>query len=568
MQDPSKPSSLLPESRAPLPVHPALLALASLLSPFVANRLEIPPTDLIRPALVTLATVALIWLLLWVTLRRDLLRSALLTSTITFWLFAYGHLPLLYPLITGIGMLFYPQIFAVNRNLFLFPLWLFVLVFVVTVLIRTRRSLQAPTVALNATAAALLVSALLPLAADRLRVPPSGTETYAKRQREGSIPAGANGTAPQSGTPPPLRGALPTPAAPDIYFIVLDAYGREDVLRQYYGFDNAPFIRQLEEKGFFVASQSRANYNQTVLCLAAALGMRYSDDIGHSQPPNSRNTLPLTDRADRSATAAFLKARGYHYLAVTTGFPLTLASSADILYGNDTTPPVERLTAYESLLIGITPFCLVPRVNRTLYDGHRDALSAAWHHLEAIPTEQPFRKFVYVHLLAPHPPFVFDAQGRSVAPENKPYSLADASDFLRTNPREIYRDGYVKQIQHVNRRTLAALSIVLKKSSTPPIIVLIGDHGPRLCLDYQSLDNTDVRECFGNLFAVYLPGGANRARTLFGDTISPVNSFRLLFDQQFGATFPRLPDRSYYSMPRTPYKVTDVTERTALSAPR
>jgi hypothetical protein len=337
------------------------------------------------------------------------------------------------------------------------------------------------------------------------------------------------------------------------------------VLKQFYGFDNSPFVHDLEKQGFFVAKKSRANYNQTVLCLAAALGMRYSDDIGHRLAPKSRNTLPLTERVDHSPAAAYLKDRGYNYLAVTTGFPLTLASSADILYQNDTTPGAELVTPYESLLVNMTPLCLFPRVNRTLYDEHRDFLNAAWRHLAAIPMEQPDRKFVYVHLLAPHPPFVFGKNGEPTAPEKRPFSLADASDFLRAGTGDQYRTGYVNQIQTVNRKTLAALSTVLKTSSVPPIIVVIGDHGPRRYLDYQSLQKSDVRECFGNLFAVYLPQGAGTARALFGDEISAVNAFRLLFDQQFGAKFPRLADRSYYSMMRTPYEVTDVTEQTSLS---
>ncbi|MES2461531.1 MAG: hypothetical protein V4671_13185, partial [Armatimonadota bacterium] len=508
-----------------------------------------------RPLLIVLPTVGALWFLLWVLLRRDTARSAVLTSALTFSFFSFAHMMLLKPLIVGIGIFFTPYMSTIPQIRYLFPLWAVPVVALILFILRTRRDLRPANRVLNPMSAALVALALLPLATDALRphasaAPPPVTESD-EPGMEHSDTAIAE-PAPRPKLIPRLTGEAPTTAAPDIYFIVLDGYGRKDVLKSYYGFDNGPFVRGLEEQGFFVANKSRANYNQTVLCLAAALGMRYSDDLGRQLPPNSRDTAPLTDRVDRSPASAFLKARGYRYLAIATGFGMTRAASADILYENDTKPASDLLTPYEGLLINSTPLSVLPRVNRSLYDDHRDALNAAWRQLESIPTTQPARKFVFVHLLAPHPPFVFGSDGTPTAPDQRPYSLADASDFMSGDTPDHYRKGYVGQIQHVNRRTLEAISVVRKKSKVPPIIVVMGDHGPRMFLDYQSLPKSDVRECFGNLFAVHLPDGAKSAQTLFGDDISAVNTFRLLFDRQFGATFPRLPDRSYYSMMRTP----------------
>ena len=50
--------------------------------------------------------------------------------------------------------------------------------------------------------------------------------------------------------------SLPAPVArqtdetlPDIYYVILDGYARGDVLEQYYGHDNAPFLDALREAG-------------------------------------------------------------------------------------------------------------------------------------------------------------------------------------------------------------------------------------------------------------------------------------------------------------------------------
>jgi hypothetical protein len=43
------------------------------------------------------------------------------------------------------------------------------------------------------------------------------------------------------------------------------------------------------------------------------------------------------------------------------------------------------------------------------------------------------------------------------------------------------------------------------------------------------------------------------------DTITPVNSFRVLLTRLFGAKYARLPDRSFYSTASHPFDFTDVT---------
>lgn len=50
---------------------------------------------------------------------------------------------------------------------------------------------------------------------------------------------------------------------PDIYYIILDAYGRGDVLQQLYGHDNAAFLECLGQKGFYVATEIDAILSQS-----------------------------------------------------------------------------------------------------------------------------------------------------------------------------------------------------------------------------------------------------------------------------------------------------------------
>lgn len=542
-----------------IPWHPWLFALFPILSLYTANRHEVMPPDMLRPALASVALTGMLWLGLWGVLRRDTARSAVLTSLFVFWLFTFGHLEDLKPVVVDYLAFLLPNAYDLTPTAFALALWAAGAVLLGAVAVFVRRDYTPTSRILNAAGAALVAAALAPLAQDavltRITRPPAASPSQS--------PAEAAENAPWGNWQP---AQAPTAAAPDVYFIVLDAYGRSDVLQRYYGYDNGPFLDALRKRGFFVPRRSRANYDQTIQCLAAALGMCYNDDIAARQPPGSGDATPLCHRIDRSPAAAFLRARGYRYIGVSTGFPMTKAYSADLLLqGDPRDNQTTTLTPFEGLVIAMTPLGAMPRVSGSLYDKHRTLLDAAWRTLAALPRLQPERKFVFAHILAPHPPFVFGPNGEPVPQGRRAFSLADGAPYVRSSSKEAYRRGYVDQLQYVNKRTLAALDGILAGSAVRPIIVLIGDHGPRMELDGDRLDRSDVRECYSNLMAISLPDAA-ATPALFGDDVTPVNAFRLIFSHCFGADLPRLPDRSYFPAPSL-YHYTDITDRLTVAAP-
>ena len=54
-------------------------------------------------------------------------------------------------------------------------------------------------------------------------------------------------------------GSVQADTLPDIYYIILDGYARADILEELYNYDNSEFLEFLEQRGFFVADQGRAN---------------------------------------------------------------------------------------------------------------------------------------------------------------------------------------------------------------------------------------------------------------------------------------------------------------------
>jgi hypothetical protein len=76
---------------------------------------------------------------------------------------------------------------------------------------------------------------------------------------------------------------------------------------------------------------------------------------------------------------------------------------------------------------------------------------------------------------------------------------------------------------------------IIANSETPPIIVIQGDHGPTVA--------SNPRSRMSNLNAYLLPG---KEMSVY-PTITPVNTFRLIFNEYFGQNLELLDDVSLYS---------------------
>src|SRR4030095_526406 len=139
----------------------------------------------------------------------------------------------------------------------------------------------------------------------------------------------------------------------------------------------------------------------------------------------------------------------------------------------------------------------------------------------------PGPQFVYVHLILPHPPFVFGPDGEYTDP-------ADFWNEQKRYPPDKFKIGYINQLAFLNTKLLEMIDTILAESETPPIIILQGDHGP------WSQPNP---QHFFILNAYHLPGH----NTELYPQLSPVNSFRIIFNDYFGGRYDMLPDVTYYS---------------------
>ena len=83
------------------------------------------------------------------------------------------------------------------------------------------------------------------------------------------------------------------------------------------------------------------------------------------------------------------------------------------------------------------------------------------------------------------------------------------------------------------------------------------DHGERTGIDWSNPTKEMIKQGLNNLNAYYLP---NDGKNSLYDNITPVNSFRVIFNEYFNVDFELLDDKYYWVTEERPYDQKDVTE--------
>jgi len=511
-------------------IHPILLAIYPILFLYAHNVAHFPITELVIPLTISVGMTGLVWGI-FTLLLGDRHKTAAITALMVFMFFTFGH-------IYNITQDYFYIVLA--PPIILEPIYLFFIVWGVLfiiffyILLTSRRNFRPLTNLLNTMAGILVIFQLVNIGLYWL-------------QTDETSKVSSNSTVDQQALKPS------TDQPPDIYHIVLDGYGRADILAELYQHNNQPFIKALQERGFFVAEQSRANYAQTVLSLTSALNLDYVDKL--KLPADEDRTIALRKRLKNNSVVDFLRQQGYLFVSFSTGYSLTEMDNADIFI-----IPQLGLSEFENMLVSTTPIPILLTIvtsNVSQYEFHRARLLEVFKQLgRPIEVNQPI--YLFAHFLLPHPPFVFDAEGNPINPK-RPFSLDDGDHFYdKGGSQAEYIAGYRDQLTFTNQQVLMVIDQILANATRPPIIILQGDHGPGSQLNLKDINQTNLQERFYILNAYHLPDGGQADLSA---TITPINSYRLIFNHYFGTDYEYLPDESYFSTWANPTEFVNITEQ-------
>jgi hypothetical protein len=523
-----------------LPVYPFLFGLFPVLYLWSSNRTQEPAYVVIPSLLITLAGLLVLYLVI-LAITRSMHRAALLAMIFSFYLLTFGQ--------------FYNLVSTWNRGVlkpYLLPVSA-LLVLALLIFVAVRR-VGSP----NLTKTLNLVSAALVMVQIILTVP-----YYVSVDRLKKVSASYDPQTEHIAVTGPFQKR-------DVYFILLDNYGRQDILQTGSNFDNSELVNALKQRGFVFPNCAQGNYMDTAPVITSILNMNYLDTFNIPESAYIKRggydkMLPLMMNSE-----AIQKFHSYGYHVVTfrgfmglidiTNSDTYVSFEKDLAYSQRLetnkfqslylqtslfSPLNEQYKIYPTLVLQkAPPFLknLVPSQDvlapefEQVYQQNIYAFDA----LDRIPKEIPGPKFVYAHMYTAHWPFMMQPDG----------SLRLPFTVEQTIP------GYVDGVRYTNSRILGAIDSILANSKVKPVIILQGDHSNEWTrpVEWSGSDRVKI------LSAYYLPDGGDQ---LLYDTISPVNNFRLVFKKYFGEAIDLLPDINYFLNPTT--KKAEVAPTTCMS---
>jgi hypothetical protein len=342
---------------------------------------------------------------------------------------------------------------------------------------------------------------------------------------------------------------------PDVYHIILDGYARNDVLANLYDYDNNWFTNELKKMGFFVAEKARTNYMHTYLSLPSTFNMEYLDFLPEKYGKDPVDDSVAIKMVPNNKVLQKFKSFGYQTINFVSDWGGTNESyQADVTYDEKRSFEILglKILASETNMVFLQTTLLSPLVQEVYENALRRKTLAVF---EKVPDVAYLseKKYVLAHIMSPHPPYVFSENGGEIINEA---ILNNADEGIEKRPY------YLDQLKFISKQTIPMLKKIMENSKKSPIIILQSDHGPASIFgkreDWTSNYSKEaVRERGSVLYAIFLPDGDYKD---FPETMTPVNTYRILFNKYFGEENERLPDRTYYTSYDEIYGFYEVTE--------
>ena len=477
--------------------HPYLIAIYPVFYLYSRNEARVPVQETFLPVVILLLAAFVLVRVSWKSTSSKE-AAAVLVSTFFLWLFSYSAIRGLITFdVCGI-QLYRHRIFA--------SIWLVILGILCIALYAARSRIVRISQYFSVFAVALMLVPVLSILSYALNHQGSQPES-SKRVQGPSNPLPAH-----------------SDSLPDVYYIILDAYTGETALKRYLGIDNSELTNDLRRRGFYVAANSHSNYSWTGLSVGSSLNMEYLPmHRDPAEPDRALVEMPASeaDLIGDNKVARSFRQLGYDFVDLSFWRNDSAVNSHGSVYGfltSDFNLEILRMTVLNRPLV----------IGYLFGNAKREMVSRTFEELRNLPAiTRP--RFVYAHFLIPHHPYVFDENG------NAP-SFFEMFSQMRSE-----KDLYRRQLQYASKEILQTIDMILTSSMRRPIIIVQGDHGAYR-LGNPENEFEQIRMSILNAYLV-----PESARKQLYDSISPVNTFRLIFDACYGQHNKLLPDESYLS---------------------
>ncbi len=323
----------------------------------------------------------------------------------------------------------------------------------------------------------------------------------------------------------------PDSADPNVYWVVFDMYPSSATLRERWGFEN-PVDSILIGKGFYVAPLATSNYNFTHYSFTSTLDMCYLPQFSQNSIVTARDQVRGDFSLKTNNVLRVFESRGYDVMNCSIFDFAAHPSRSFRIFSHLPRNLIDFQTLYSRVKSDLgwlwypgRDSARIAYYNRTITEMedslHRQNIDTC---ISAIAASGRSVKPVFsvIHVLLPHEPFIYKADGSLV--------------YLGFNSKKEY---FIPQLQYTNQLLLKIVDTILAVNANKNVqIILQGDHGYR----YQDNDPEYKTESNKIFYAVF---NNRHDYTGWYDDISSVNGFRMLFNQAFRTSYPRLKDSSF-----------------------
>lgn len=320
---------------------------------------------------------------------------------------------------------------------------------------------------------------------------------------------------------------LETQDYPDIYFIVFDEFSGFEPMRKYWHNPKVDdFAQFLDSHDFFVAEQSHGSSIYTLHQIATRLNYQEFPCCEYGEYLEM-----FYENVSYNEVMSYLKSRGYSIavfeeLTIPRAYPAMDPIVADYSFA-DVPETSMAMTNSEILFDEFGMFVAngsmlrtIPTTHDKTLSGHRDKVLYLINKIGDLD-QVSSPKFIYVHLLLPHFPFMFDENGNVLDEE------------LHGN-----WNYYLGQYNYSMEVAKKMIDNILENADPerPPVIIFQSDHGARN-IDYGGplLENFPEEYKTHILFTLRMPG--YDLSTLPQD-IDPINTFPIVFNYLFDDNIP------------------------------
>lgn len=315
---------------------------------------------------------------------------------------------------------------------------------------------------------------------------------------------------------------------PDIYYIILDEYTSSAYLQSEFGFDNSSIDSFLTNRGFQLIPRSKSNYNLTAFSMSSIFSLNYLTTIDTSQAYFLKRYLPGIKIMYESPLFGLMEKQGYkvynqsifHIAGHPSSIPLDDTWRTKMLYQQ-----YNILKKMDNEIGWQFPSWMKIRFSKDRSNAREMHDYIAVQQLfSAVDEKSSQPKFVYTHLRIPHDFIALDSAGNRIPPKG----FKSFGDMKKS---------YLQQVVNANKVIRKMVDTIQQRSSTPPVIIIQGDHGFRS--DYRRPRDDE----FYNFNAFYFP---DKNMPPLPDSLTSVNTFRVVFNRLFKANYPMLEDKHFF----------------------